>query len=158
MHAPPDYRCPFCAIVQELEADYVYTSQAEVVLRDEQVTAFISAHQWPANRGHVVVVPNEHYENLYELPDALAAPIQSAARRIALALKSEYDCDGISTRQHNEPAGNQDVWHYICRPPVPEFLLLTEVARTSQASAAGPGARCYRDAHDPRSRHPQHGA
>ena len=34
MHAPPDYRCPFCAIVQELEADYSHTSQAEVVLRD----------------------------------------------------------------------------------------------------------------------------
>ncbi len=112
MHAPPDYRCPFCAIVQELEDDYVYTSQAEVVLRDEQVTAFIASHQWPDNRGHVVVIPNEHYENLYELPDALAAPLQSAARRIALALKSEYGCDGISTRQHNEPAGNQDVWHY----------------------------------------------
>ena len=21
-------------------------------------------------------------------------------------------CDGVSSRQHNEPAGNQDVWHY----------------------------------------------
>ena len=23
-----------------------------------------------------------------------------------------YDCDGVSTRQHNEPAGNQGVWQY----------------------------------------------
>jgi len=23
-----------------------------------------------------------------------------------------YKCDGVSTRQHNEPSGNQDVWHY----------------------------------------------
>jgi histidine triad (HIT) family protein len=31
---------------------------------------------------------------------------------IALAMKAVYSCDGVSTRQHNEPAGNQDVWHY----------------------------------------------
>ena len=29
----------------------------------------------------------------------------------AIAFKEAYDCDGVSTRQHNEPAGNQDVWH-----------------------------------------------
>ncbi len=27
-------------------------------------------------------------------------------------MKVAYGCDGVSTRQHNEPAGNQDVWHY----------------------------------------------
>jgi histidine triad (HIT) family protein len=27
-------------------------------------------------------------------------------------MKAAYGCDGTSTRQHNEPAGNQDVWHY----------------------------------------------
>ena len=31
---------------------------------------------------------------------------------LALAFKAAYRCDGVSTRQHNEPAGNQDVWHY----------------------------------------------
>lgn len=31
---------------------------------------------------------------------------------MALALKQIYGCDGISTRQHNEPSGSQDVWHY----------------------------------------------
>lgn len=30
----------------------------------------------------------------------------------ALALKAALSCDGISTRQQNEPAGDQDVWHY----------------------------------------------
>jgi diadenosine tetraphosphate (Ap4A) HIT family hydrolase len=26
-------------------------------------------------------------------------------------MKDAYRCDGVSTRQHNEPAGDQDVWH-----------------------------------------------
>ena len=34
------------------------------------------------------------------------------AKRLAIAMKTVYACDGISTRQHNEPAGSQDVWHY----------------------------------------------
>ncbi|MCY9662658.1 hypothetical protein P5G65_22670 [Paenibacillus chondroitinus] len=31
---------------------------------------------------------------------------------LAKAFKSVYKCEGVSTRQHNEPAGNQDTWHY----------------------------------------------
>jgi histidine triad (HIT) family protein len=31
---------------------------------------------------------------------------------LALTMKTVYGCDGVSTRQHNEPAGSQDVWHY----------------------------------------------
>jgi histidine triad (HIT) family protein len=27
-------------------------------------------------------------------------------------MKSSWECDGVSIRQHNEPAGNQDTWHY----------------------------------------------
>ena len=57
-------------------------------------------------------MPNQHFENLYDLPSQYAAPIFTAAQQLALALKTVYRCDGVSTRQHNEPAGNQEVWHY----------------------------------------------
>lgn len=26
-------------------------------------------------------------------------------------MRATYPCDGVSTRQHNEPGGGQDVWH-----------------------------------------------
>lgn len=74
--------------------------------------AFVASHWWENNHGHVLVVPVLHYENLYELPDDVGADIFAMSRRIALALRRGYGCDGISTRQHNEPAGYQDVWHY----------------------------------------------
>ena len=111
-HAPPHYQCPFCAIVRGEERDDVATRQEDIVLRASEVTAFISSHQWPNNPGHVLVIPNEHKENIYSLPDALAIPLQSTVRSIALALKTAFDCPETSTRQHNEPAGGQDVWHY----------------------------------------------
>ena len=112
IHAPDDYRCPFCALASGADMREPYTSQQEVVLREPDVLAFVASHQWPQNPGHAVVIPRQHFENLYELPDSLAVPIQAATRRIALALKAAYGCAGISTRQHNEPAGNQEVWHY----------------------------------------------
>lgn len=109
-HAPEDYTCPFCLISQRL--DSTLTKQQDVIYRNNFITAFIPSHFWENNKGHVIIIPNEHFENIYALPDELGAHIHRAARRVALALKECYQCEGISTRQHNEPGGNQDVWHY----------------------------------------------
>ncbi len=110
-HAPPDYDCPLCRLVRgDPQPDW--NALDDVVLREPEVLAFVSPVWWPNNAGHVIVIPTEHIENMYGLPDDIAARIHNAARRIALALKSTYDCDGVSTRQHNEPGGSQDVWHY----------------------------------------------
>ena len=111
-HAPDDYVCPFCLIVHDVEREPGASRCTDIVYRDDAVTALISSHQWPNNHGHVIIVPNAHYENIYDLPLDLAARIHALARAVALAMKAAYVCDGISTRQHNEPAGNQDVWHY----------------------------------------------
>ncbi len=111
-HAPEEYTCPFCLVVEGVENEHVSTMQDDVVFRDETVTAFISSAWWPRNRGHVLVIPNEHIENIYTMPTHLLARIQEVAREISIGFKDLYDCDGVSSRQHNEPAGNQDVWHY----------------------------------------------
>ncbi len=111
-HAPEGYICPFCLLAAGIENEHVWSVQSDIVHRDETVTAFVSVHQWPNNAGHVIVIPNQHFENIYDLPTPATARIHETARRVALAMKAAYRCDGISTRQHNEPAGNQDVWHY----------------------------------------------
>jgi histidine triad (HIT) family protein len=111
-HAPENYECPFCLVVNGGSNPPPWTCQQEVVYRDEFVTAFISAAWWPNNPGHVIIVPNAHYENIYDLPLEIATRIHRAAREIAIAFKMVYGCDGTSTRQHNEPAGYQEVWHY----------------------------------------------
>jgi histidine triad (HIT) family protein len=112
VHAPADYDCPFCAIVRGESRESPGTQQDDVVLRTATTTAWVSKRWWANNDAHVIVVPNLHVENIYELSRDLAGDIHEAARRVALALKAAYSCDGISTRQHNEPAGNQEVWHY----------------------------------------------
>lgn len=72
----------------------------------------MNARWWENNPGNVVVVPNRHVENMYEVDRELAGAVHEAARWIALAMMEGYECEGVSTRQHNEPAGYQEVWHY----------------------------------------------
>lgn len=109
-HQPDGYVCPFCRIVSG--GGDTLSDQADIVLRTEAVTAFIAAAWWPENAGHVLVIPNAHHENIYDIPDEALAAVQVAGKRIAVALKVTYGCDGTSFRQHNETAGYQDVWHY----------------------------------------------
>jgi histidine triad (HIT) family protein len=111
-HAPENYVCPFCLLVQGTEDNHVLSVQSDLIYHDRTVTAFISAHQKPNNHGNVAIVPNEHYENIFDLPLWYAQEIHRVTKRLAFVMKTVYACDGISTRQHNEPAGNQDVWHY----------------------------------------------
>ncbi len=107
-HEPSDYQCPFCRIVRASSIAH----STDIVYSSEMVTAFLALGRWPNNPIDVLVVPNEHFENLYDLPASYVQPLHWLTRAIALALKGVYQCDGISTRQHNEDAGDQDVWHY----------------------------------------------
>ena len=109
-HEPAEYNCPFCLLVQGGESKY--NKQSDIVCQNQFITAFVSPRWWPENAGHVLIIPNEHYENIYDLPVEYGQKIQEIARNVALAFKHVYKCDGVSTRQHNEPAGGQDVWHY----------------------------------------------
>lgn len=79
---------------------------------DELVVAWINRDWWPKNPGHVLIVPGSHIENIYVLPLREFDRVPRLAKQVALGLKETYGCDGVSTRQHNEPSGNQEVWHY----------------------------------------------
>lgn len=111
-HAPANYICPFCSLIRGHANEHVLSVPNDIIYQDAYITAFIGSHQWPNNHGNVIIIPNEHFENIYDLPSHYAEKIHRLAQKIALAMKAVYACDGVSTRQHNEPAGSQDVWHY----------------------------------------------
>ena len=101
---PAGYRCPFCAIAGGAESEFT-------AWRDEHVLVQIALHWSPANPGKALVIPLAHIENIYTLPDELAGRIAHMVRRVAVAIRTGYPCDGVTVRQNNEPAGGQDVWH-----------------------------------------------
>jgi histidine triad (HIT) family protein len=109
-HEPEGYECPFCSFLAGKPDKY--KSVEDIVYQNEFTTAFVAPKWWVNNKGHVLVIPNKHYENIYSIPDNELAEVYKTVKKVAIAIRSTYDCDGISTRQHNEPAGNQDVWHF----------------------------------------------
>src|SRR3954452_22876667 len=109
MHEPPGYECPFCRLLRGVDTEH--NRRADIVWRDDATTAFVSPKWWAGNRGHVIVIPNAHVENIHEIDEVLLGQVYATVRRLAGALKEAYRCTGTSTRQHNEPDGNQDVWH-----------------------------------------------
>ena len=80
--------CPFCAIARGELA-------ASIVLRDEQVVAFLDTR--PVFKGHVLVAPREHVPDLLELPRPLMEPLLTAVQRIARAMETGLSADGSFT-------------------------------------------------------------
>jgi len=111
-HAPKNYICPFCLVVKGVENEHVETKKQDVFYKDKYITAFVSSCWWPKNPGYVIIIPNKHYENIYSIPDICLDKIHRFAKKVAIAFKKVYKCDGVSTRQHNEPAGDQDTFHF----------------------------------------------
>ncbi len=109
-HEPEGYECPFCFLLDG--GDTAADDQRDIVLRTELATAVMASHWRPGNEAHVLVIPNAHHENLYDLPAAYGHAVHDVVRAVAIAMRAAYaGCAGVSTRQHNEPAGSQHVWH-----------------------------------------------
>ena len=73
-HAPSDYNCPFCAVAAGAEPEFTAWRDAHVLVR-------ISKRWYSSNRGHGLVIPLAHHENIYALPDDLAGRIARMAPR-----------------------------------------------------------------------------
>lgn len=109
-HAPSGYVCPFCRFVQGNETPA--NTRGDVVYEDDEVLAFVSPRWWPKNHGNLLVIPKRHYENIFDIPDEMLSRVTVVAKRLALAMKEAYQCGGTSKRQHNEPGGGQEVFHF----------------------------------------------
>src|SRR3989344_855336 len=106
-HAPNNYKCPICLGIKGIENEDTLLKQADLVYKDDLVSVFINSFWIKSVEGHVIIVPNEHYENLYEMPKEVGHRIFEVSQKMALVIKKTYKCDGITIRQNNEPAGDQ---------------------------------------------------
>lgn len=111
-HAPQNYKCPICLGVQGIENELTLLKQADLVYKDDLVSVFINSFWIDTAKGHVIVVPNSHYENLYEIPQEVGYRIFDISQKIAVAMRKAYKCNGITIRQNNEPASDQHAFHY----------------------------------------------
>jgi histidine triad (HIT) family protein len=84
--------CVFCRIVGgEIPADFV--------LEEAEVVAFLDAR--PVFPGHVLVIPREHHETLWDLPPHLRNTVFEATTRVSVAVRDATDSVGIFMANNN---------------------------------------------------------
>ncbi len=66
----------------------------------------------PATRGHALILPKEHADNLYELPEETAARVLPVAKKVAGLLRAKLQCEGLNLVQNNGELAGQTVMHF----------------------------------------------
>ncbi|MEF2805902.1 MAG: HIT family protein [Massilistercora timonensis] len=66
----------------------------------------------PASKGHALILPKEHYKNLYELDDEIAAKALVLAKKMITKLTDVLGCDGYNIVQNNGEVAGQTVFHF----------------------------------------------
>jgi histidine triad (HIT) family protein len=95
--------CIFCKIIEG-------TIPSAKIYEDEHVLAFMDI--MPVTKGHTLLIPKTHRENIYDLPAEEAAHLFSVVPKIANALKDEFKPLGMNLLQNNGAHAGQAVFHF----------------------------------------------
>ena len=66
----------------------------------------------PASKGHALILPKEHYQDLCHLDEETAAKVLPLAGKIGSAMKKTLGCAGFNVVQNNGEAAGQTVFHF----------------------------------------------
>lgn len=95
--------CIFCKIMEgEIPSSTIYEDEDFKVILDIN----------PAAKGHAIILPKEHYENIYELPEELAGKAMVLAKKLVAHMTEKLECDGFNLIQNNGEIAGQTVFHF----------------------------------------------
>ena len=95
--------CIFCKIVKgEIASKKIY--------ENEKVLAFLDVN--PVSKGHILIIPKKHFENIYEIKDSYLKEIISVAKIIAESLKKSLNADSVNILHASGKDAQQSVFHF----------------------------------------------
>jgi histidine triad (HIT) family protein len=95
--------CIFCAIADDIVP-------ATKVYEEDQILAFMDIN--PANPGHLLVIPKQHYRNIFDIDAEIASKIMQVGTQLASAIQTALNPDGLNLLQSSESAAFQTVFHF----------------------------------------------
>ena len=96
-------KCIFCEIANgEIPSATLYEDEDFRVILD----------LGPATKGHALILPKNHFANLFEIPEDMDAKAFILAKKIAKKMKDVFGCDGVNIVQNNGVAAGQTVFHF----------------------------------------------
>lgn len=98
-----DDSCIFCKIaVGEIPSKTLYEDERFRVILD----------LGPATKGHALILPKDHYANIYEIPEETAGNAMKLAKKMAGIMTEKLQSDGFNIVQNNGEAAGQTVSHF----------------------------------------------
>jgi histidine triad (HIT) family protein len=95
--------CIFCKIVEG-------SLPSIRVFEDEHTIAIMDIN--PATRGHALVIPRRHADDIHDIGDDDLARSAAVARELAARAVRGLGADGVTIMQSNGAAAWQTVFHY----------------------------------------------
>ncbi len=98
-----DTNCIFCKIANgEIPSKTLYEDDKFRVILD----------LGPASKGHALILPKEHYADLYELQEETAGEVMKLAKKMAAQMTQRLGCEGFNLVQNNGELAGQTVFHF----------------------------------------------
>ena len=95
--------CIFCKIANgEIPSATLYEDEDFRVILD----------LGPASKGHALILPKQHYANMFEIDDEVLAKAAKLAKKVITHEKEVLGCDGYNVLQNNGEAAGQTVFHF----------------------------------------------
>ncbi|MBD3304618.1 HIT domain-containing protein [Candidatus Woesearchaeota archaeon] len=95
--------CVFCKIVKgDIPCQKLY--------ENDKILAFLDIS--PIHKGHTLIIPKEHHENILDMPDETLAELAKTTKKISKAVKEATNADGFNVTQNNGAAAGQAVFHF----------------------------------------------
>lgn len=95
--------CIFCKLANgEIPTNSIYEDEDFNVILD----------MGPATRGHALIIPKNHADDLYELEEKTASKVMVLAKKMAVKMTERLKCDGFNLVQNNKEAAGQTVMHF----------------------------------------------
>ena len=95
--------CIFCKIAKG-------SIHSATVYEDSHFTVILDVN--PATKGHCLIIPKEHFDNIYDLDGETAGKLFALATCIARAMRDALKCDGLNLVQNNGEIAGQTVNHF----------------------------------------------
>lgn len=95
--------CIFCRIVAG-------EIPAQVVAEDERTISFMDIY--PGSRGHALVIPRRHAQDLWDIEPADLSAVAQAAQRLAVRMRDRLGAPGVNLINSNGAAAWQTVFHF----------------------------------------------
>lgn len=95
--------CIFCEIAK-------WNASSWKIYQDKDICAFFD--YYPASKWHVLIAPNDHYKNLFEIPDEILSKISIFSKRLSLFYRDKLGIHNINIVQSNWETAGQEVFHY----------------------------------------------